>query len=114
MEPKKKPNLPFYALPQNVKTSAKIVNEARSSIRTLEAKRPFTPLDNKRTLFTSQSQQLDTDARPQTTLRLVILLGGCICLLFSYYSNSTPQMTIIKLLMFFDVKHLATATESCI
>lgn len=44
-------NLPFYAVPDNVKTSTEIINEARASVRPIDTKRPFTPRGGQRHLF---------------------------------------------------------------
>ena len=49
---------PFYELPEHVRTSGRIVQEARSSmttgtgaLRTIDTARPFTPKDEGRALF---------------------------------------------------------------
>ena len=47
----KKFNRPFYEAKR--KTSAEIVSEARSSLRTLQTKRPFTPAEPNRTIFSA-------------------------------------------------------------
>lgn len=58
---------PFYESPK--RTSAEIVNEARSSVRSLETRRPFTPIDAKRTLFDAGAKP--RDGRPPSALRYV-------------------------------------------
>ncbi|KAH9525058.1 Armadillo repeat-containing protein 2 [Bulinus truncatus] len=57
----KKPKKPFYALPENIPTSAQIVNAARSSLRTFDTKRPNTPREEQRHLF-----PLSTNRAPET------------------------------------------------
>ena len=42
---------PFYAPPKDRDTAAEIINEARSSLKMVNTKRPFTPKDSKRSLF---------------------------------------------------------------
>ena len=42
---------PFYALPRNRDTATDIINEARTSLKMVTTKRPFTPKESKRTLF---------------------------------------------------------------
>lgn len=44
-------SLPFYALPEDLKTSAEIISEARTCIRSIETRRPFTPRESNRQLF---------------------------------------------------------------
>lgn len=58
----KRYNRPFYETLR--KTSAEIVNEARSSLRTLDTKRPFTPAEPNRTLFTGLGRQ---ESRPPSS-----------------------------------------------
>ena len=57
-------NRPFYASAQ--KTSAEIISEARSAVRSLKTKRPFTPLDSQRTLFGRTEQR---EGRPPSAVR---------------------------------------------
>lgn len=72
---------PFYEASK--KTSAEIISEARSSVRSLGTKRPFTPAESTRTLFGSNGQYRQnrppsacsiassyTDSRPPTGKRL--------------------------------------------
>lgn len=56
---------PFYEASQ--KTSAEIVSEARSAVRSLNTKRPFTLLDSQRTLFCRSGEQ--RDGRPPSAVR---------------------------------------------
>ncbi|NWI05409.1 ARMC2 protein, partial [Tichodroma muraria] len=49
---------PFYWLSvEKPRTSSEIVNEARHALRTVETRRPFTPTDEERKLFGSQSSR---------------------------------------------------------
>lgn len=57
---------PFYET--DGQTSANIVSEARSSLRSLETKRPFTPVESKRTLFRS-SPPRPYEGRPPSAFR---------------------------------------------
>ncbi|XP_015772193.1 PREDICTED: armadillo repeat-containing protein 2-like [Acropora digitifera] len=58
---------PFYET--DGQTSANIVSEARSSLRSLETKRPFTPVESKRTLFRS-SPPRPYEGRPPSAFSL--------------------------------------------
>ncbi|XP_067050151.1 armadillo repeat-containing protein 2-like [Acropora muricata] len=58
---------PFYET--DGQTSANIVSEARSSLRSLETKRPFTPVESKRTLFRS-SPSRPYEGRPPSAFSL--------------------------------------------
>jgi len=64
---------PFYESPK--KTSAEIISEARSSVRSLETQRPFTPADGQRRLFSGRNR----DARPPSAISIA-----------SSYSESRP------------------------
>ena len=71
-QPPRKPkeNRPFYAPPVDKPLSVQIINEARSSLKELKTKRPFTPRDEKRTLF--GPRPLNTaDNRPPSAFRYV-------------------------------------------
>ncbi|XP_060572268.1 armadillo repeat-containing protein 2-like isoform X3 [Ruditapes philippinarum] len=90
MEPqpprKPKENRPFYAPPEDKPIAVQIINEARSSLKELKTKRPFTPRDDRRTLFGSRpvntsdnrppsafsldSRHFDPDSRPVSGTRL--------------------------------------------
>ncbi|XP_045197949.2 armadillo repeat-containing protein 2-like isoform X2 [Mercenaria mercenaria] len=90
MEPqpprKPKENRPFYAPPEDKPIAVQIINEARSSLKELKTKRPFTPRDERRTLFGSRpvntsdnrppsafsldSRHFDPDSRPVSGTRL--------------------------------------------
>ncbi|KAK7081918.1 hypothetical protein SK128_026344 [Halocaridina rubra] len=80
---------PFYALPQR-KTSAQIIREARAAlsinetplagvggasvqrvgVRTVQTKRPFTPRERERTLFSRASDSTTTGERPPSSFTL--------------------------------------------
>ncbi|XP_064615586.1 armadillo repeat-containing protein 2-like [Liolophura sinensis] len=65
MEPNKKTKeRPFYEAPSNLPTSSKIINEARTSLRSLKTKRPFTPRDENRTLFGPSSSRAPENRPP--------------------------------------------------
>ncbi|NXP68582.1 ARMC2 protein, partial [Chloropsis cyanopogon] len=56
---------PFYWLSAaKPKTSSEIVKEARDALRTVKTPRPFTPIDEQRQLFGSQSSQCSQNRRP--------------------------------------------------
>lgn len=57
---------PFYAT--DGPTSANIVSEARSSLRSLDTKRPFTPVESNRTLFGGSSSK-PYEGRPPSAFR---------------------------------------------
>lgn len=57
---------PFYRTPERRRTSAEIIRDAKKTIRSLSTKRPFTPRDEKRTLFGEGSNR-NPDARPAST-----------------------------------------------
>ncbi|XP_063245835.1 armadillo repeat-containing protein 2 isoform X3 [Prinia subflava] len=62
---------PFYWLSAaKPKTSSEIVNEARDALRTVKTQRPFTPTDEQRKLFRSQSSPC-----PQSRSPLVFSFG---------------------------------------
>ena len=73
---------PFYET--EGPTSANIVSEARSSFRSLDTKRPFTPVESNRTLFGGSSSK-PYEGRPPSAFRyhhLNILWQACnYCLL---------------------------------
>ena len=48
---RRKSSDPFYALPKDRDTVSEIINEARTSLKMVTTKRPFTPKESKRTLF---------------------------------------------------------------
>ncbi|XP_033636012.1 armadillo repeat-containing protein 2-like [Asterias rubens] len=54
----------FYEKPADVTTSSDIIKEARSSLRTVRTKRPFTPLEDKRTLFSGSVPRSPNDRPP--------------------------------------------------
>ncbi|NWZ75389.1 ARMC2 protein, partial [Poecile atricapillus] len=61
---------PFYWLSAaKPKTSSEIVNEARDALRTVKTQRPFTPTDEQRKLFGSQSS-LCPQNRPPSVFSL--------------------------------------------
>ena len=64
---------PFYAT--DGPTSANIVAEARSSVRSLDTKRPFTPIESKRTLFGSGSSK-PVEGRPPSAFRYILSSVG--------------------------------------
>lgn len=72
MEPtpprKPKENRPFYAPPEDKPIAVQIINEARSSLKELKTKRPFTPRDDKRTLFGPRPVNT-SDTRPPSAFR---------------------------------------------
>lgn len=72
MEPqpprKPKENRPFYAPPEDKPIAVQIINEARSSLKDLKTKRPFTPRDEKRTLFGPRTVNA-SDNRPPSAFR---------------------------------------------
>ncbi|XP_043543025.1 armadillo repeat-containing protein 2 isoform X1 [Chiloscyllium plagiosum] len=57
------------ASPSQPKTSAEIISEARSSLRSLKTQRPFTPKDDQRKLFGSASSRTP-DNRPPSAFSL--------------------------------------------
>ncbi|NXK62150.1 ARMC2 protein, partial [Sylvietta virens] len=62
---------PFYWLSvTKPKTSSEIVNEARDALRTVKTQRPFTPVDEQRKLFGSQSSRC-----PQSRSHSVLSFG---------------------------------------
>ncbi|XP_041354443.1 armadillo repeat-containing protein 2-like [Gigantopelta aegis] len=69
MDPKKPKDRPFYELPEKVKPSSKIINEARCSLRSVVTKRPFTPRDDKRTLFPVSTSR-NPESRPPSAFSL--------------------------------------------
>lgn len=73
MEPtpprKPKENRPFYAPPEDKPIAVQIINEARSSLKELKTKRPFTPRDDRRTLF-GQRPLNSSDNRPPSAFSL--------------------------------------------
>ncbi|XP_067674681.1 armadillo repeat-containing protein 2-like isoform X1 [Haliotis asinina] len=69
MDPKKTKDRPFYELPENVQASSRIIQDARSSLRTVVTKRPFTPRDEKRTLFPASTAR-NPESRPASAFSL--------------------------------------------
>lgn len=57
---------PFYAT--EGQTSANIISEARSSLRSLDTKRPFTPVESNRTLFRGSAVK-PYEGRPPSAFR---------------------------------------------
>ncbi|NWY98157.1 ARMC2 protein, partial [Loxia curvirostra] len=56
---------PFYWLSvAKPRTSSEIVNEARDALQTVKTQRPFTPTDEQRKLFGSQSSRSSQNRRP--------------------------------------------------
>ncbi|XP_018773197.3 armadillo repeat-containing protein 2 isoform X2 [Serinus canaria] len=56
---------PFYWLSvAKPRTSSEIVNEARDALQTVKTQRPFTPTDEQRKLFGSQSSRCSQNRRP--------------------------------------------------
>lgn len=72
MDPKKtKLGLPFYIPPQNVPLPSEIISDARNSLknpRSLPTKRPFTPRDERRSLFPTTTCR-NPDNRPPSAFR---------------------------------------------
>ncbi|KAL8611476.1 hypothetical protein ACOMHN_014531 [Nucella lapillus] len=68
-KPKPGTNRPFYKPPENKATSSQIINEARSSLRSLGTKRPFTPRDEQRHLFPSSTNRAP-ESRPPSSFSL--------------------------------------------
>ncbi len=71
--PRKPKELPFYEAPEHIKTSAKIISEAKHSLarpqlRPINTKRPVTPQDSQRKLFGEQSIR-DPTNRPPSAFR---------------------------------------------
>ncbi|CAH1799821.1 unnamed protein product [Owenia fusiformis] len=69
--PPRKPKQPlsFYEAPEHVKTSSKIISEARQQVRGgLDTERPFTPQDGKRSLFGGSSR--GPESRPPSAFSL--------------------------------------------
>ena len=58
---------PFYAT--DGQTSAEIVSEARQNVRTVETKRPFTPVEQTRTLFGVTGSTAPVKERPASSFR---------------------------------------------
>ena len=59
---------PFYAPPEDKPIAVQIINEARSSLKDLKTKRPFTPRDDRRTLFGPRPVNT-ADTRPPSAFR---------------------------------------------
>ena len=57
---------PFYDAGK--KTSAEIISEARTSVKPLEASRPFTPAEPKRSLFGANPAR-NPEGRPPSAFR---------------------------------------------
>ncbi|XP_077976890.1 armadillo repeat-containing protein 2-like [Glandiceps talaboti] len=66
---KKNTDAPFYEAPDDKRLSSSIINEARHSVRAVKTNRPFTPRDNKRTLFSGNTSRAP-DARPPSAFSL--------------------------------------------
>lgn len=64
----KKTSKPFYALPEKTPTSSQIVNDARSSLRKLNTRRPNTPRDEQRHLFPFSTNRAP-ESRPPSSFR---------------------------------------------
>lgn len=60
---------PFYAT--DGQTSAEIVSEARQIVRTVETKRPFTPVEQQRTLFGVTGSTAAVKERPTSSFGFV-------------------------------------------
>ena len=73
MEPtpprKPKENRPFYAPPEDKPIAVQIINEARLSLKDIKTKRPFTPREDRRTLFGPRPVNNSTDNRPPSAFR---------------------------------------------
>jgi len=66
-------DLPFYKAPENVRTSAQIIQDAKDSLqrgqlRPLSTRRPETPQESQRKLFGEQSIR-DPTNRPPSAFR---------------------------------------------
>ena len=72
----------FYEKPADKATSSDIINEARSSLRTLRTNRPHTPKDDRRTFFGERAAH----ERPPSSFRLV-LLYVYICLFVLFFCH---------------------------
>lgn len=64
---------PFYQPPENIPTSTEIINDARQSINTrplreVITKRPFTPREDRRSLFGPASTR-NPETRPPSAFR---------------------------------------------
>ena len=71
--PKKPKDLPFYETPDHVRTSARIISDAKNALvrtnpRSIQTKRPVTPQESQRKLFGEQSVR-DPQARPPSAFR---------------------------------------------
>ncbi|KAK7108771.1 armadillo repeat-containing protein 2-like isoform X1 [Littorina saxatilis] len=66
---KRPTNQPFYKPPENKATSSQIISEARTSLRSLGTKRPFTPRDEQRHLFPSSTNR-NPESRPPSSFSL--------------------------------------------
>ncbi|XP_036370751.1 armadillo repeat-containing protein 2-like isoform X2 [Octopus sinensis] len=66
MEAKNSNQFPFYRNLEHRRTSADIIRDAKKTLRSLSTKRPFTPRDEKRTLFGEMSNR-SREARPAST-----------------------------------------------
>ncbi|XP_076078717.1 armadillo repeat-containing protein 2-like isoform X1 [Mytilus galloprovincialis] len=69
---KNKPERPFYIPPKNVPTPSEIISDAKRSIknpRSLPTKRPFTPRDERRSLFPTTTCR-NPDSRPPSAFSL--------------------------------------------
>ena len=91
MDARKPKDLPFYETPDHIKTSAKIISEAksqlgRSQLRPIGTQRPVTPQEGGRKLFGEQSSR-DPSNRPPSAFRSVYiclaksLMGQSLCFL---------------------------------
>ena len=91
-------NRPFYEI--HTKSSAEIVSEARSLIRPLDTKRPFTPLDLlPRMLIPDASYKIDR--RPPSGSRYIYIYRNLIYkYIYSQAYTSTYILTGLFLLMY--------------
>lgn len=69
-------NRPFYE--PHKKTSAEIIADARSNVRTLDTSRPYTPAESSRTLFGNNGKQ--REGRPPSACRYRFVFLFYICM----------------------------------
>ncbi|PIK50968.1 putative armadillo repeat-containing protein 2 [Apostichopus japonicus] len=98
---------PFYEKQRDGETSAEIINEARTSLRTLRTNRPFTPKEDKRTLFSGTSTRSSHDrphrlsgSRPSSATRLLPLENVCISvydfLMSVHFASNWSSLTCLE------------------
>ena len=91
MEPtpprKPKENRPFYAPPEDKPIAVQIINEARLSLKDIKTKRPFTPREDRRTLFGPRPVNSSTDNRPPSAFRYYNHPYYCNSSVFSFQNN---------------------------